>query len=129
MKNIMLVGAFLLTIIITSFAFGQVPEDYQQAEETLKLLIDAYKNGQWPVVSGLIIMLIIFISNKVGLKNRVDKKFIPWISVIIGILVSIGASLIAGIPVSIAIIQGLTAGTAAIGFWELIFKHLLKPKS
>lgn len=129
MKNILTIGAFLTTLAICSAASGQVPDDYQQAEDTFKLLVEAYKSGQWPMFSGLAIMLLIFVSNKAGLENRVDKKIVPWISVTLGVLTSIGSSLVAGIPVGIAIAQGLTAGTAAIGLWELIFKHVLKGKS
>ena len=129
MKYLLTTGIFLAILASSSVAFGQVPEDYQQAEETFRLLVEAYKSGQWPLFSGLIIMLLIFVSNKAGLESRLDKKIIPWISVTIGVLTSIGTSLVAGIPVGIAIAQGLTAGTAAIGLWELIFKHVLKGNS
>lgn len=123
----LLSGVLLASISIICFvAFGQVPETPTEAQETFRLLIEAYKEGQWPVLSGLVIMLVIFAFNKLGLEGKINKNYIPWVSVALGVLSTVGMSLIAGISVETAILQGFTTGTAAIGFWELIFKHVLR---
>ena len=44
-------------------------------------------------------------------------------------VVSVAAALVGGIPVFDAVSQGLVAGVAAIGGWEMILKHLLVKKT
>lgn len=126
MKVVLSIFALILVSVFCFVAFGQVPETPTEAQETFKLLIEAYKAGQWPVLSGLVIMLAIFAFNKLGLEGKVDKKYIPWVSVTLGVVTTVGTALIAGIPVETSVLQGITTGTAAIGFWELIFKHVLR---
>ena len=126
MKVVLSIFALISISVFCFVAFGQVPETPTEAQEMFKLLIEAYKAGQWPVLSGLVIMLLIFAFNKLGLEKKIDKKYIPWVSVTLGVIATVGTALIAGIPVETAILQGFTTGTAAIGFWELIFKHVLR---
>jgi hypothetical protein len=39
-----------------------------------------------------------------------------------------GAALSAGLAIPDAVVQGILAGVAAIGGWELLFKHILVKK-
>jgi hypothetical protein len=109
----------------TEAAGSEAPED---AVKNVSLLIRAAKNGQWSLFAGLLIMLLIFIANKAGLKEKVGAKALPWICVALGVLSSIGVMLAAGIQVDEAISQGIMAGLVATGGWELIFKYLFKKK-
>ena len=77
------------------------------------------------MVAGIILMLLVFVANKFGLKNKVGAKAIPWISLIIGVFATSGMALASGIAVTDALIQGMGAGLAAVGSWETLFKHIL----
>lgn len=104
----------------------EVPDTPKEAAESVSLLISAAKSGQWSIFAGLLIMLLIFVGNRMGLREKVGKKALPWVSVGLGVLASIGVMLAAGVAWDEALIQGLVAGLSASGFWELIGKHLLR---
>jgi len=104
----------------------KVPETPQEVVEEVSFLIRAAKSGQWSLFAGFLILVLIWVSNKMGLREKVGKKALPWISVGLGVLASIGVMLATGIPVDEAIIAGILAGLAATGGWELIMKHLFK---
>lgn len=104
---------------------AELPEDYNEAVETVSALVKAIQSKNWPVVAGLILMLLVFIANKFGLKDKVGAKAIPWVSLVIGVFATSGMALASGVAVTEAIIQGLGAGLAAVGSWETLFKHIL----
>ena len=103
----------------------KVAEDYNQAVDQVTTLVKAIQSKNWPVVAGIILMLLVFVANKFGLKNKVGAKAIPWVSLIIGVLATSGIALASGVAVTEALIQGLGAGLAAVGSWETLFKHIL----
>ena len=103
----------------------KVAEDYNQAVDQVTVLVKAIQSKNWPVVAGIILMLLVFVANKFGLKNKVGAKAIPWISLIIGVFATSGMALASGIAVTDALIQGMGAGLAAVGSWETLFKHIL----
>ena len=103
----------------------KVAEDYNQAVDQITVLVKAIQSKNWPVVAGIILMLLVFVANKFGLKNKVGAKAIPWVSLLIGIFATTGMALASGIAVTEALIQGLSAGLAAVGSWETLFKHIL----
>ena len=70
-------------------------------------------------------MLLVFVANKFGLKDKVGAKAIPWVSLVIGVFATSGMALASGVAVTEALIQGLSAGLAAVGSWETLFKHIL----
>ena len=104
---------------------AEVPEDYNEAVATVSALVKAIQSKNWPVVAGLILMLLVFIANKFGLKDKVGAKAIPWVSLVIGVFATSGMALVSGVAVTEALIQGLSAGLAAVGAWETLFKHIL----
>ena len=104
---------------------AEVPEDYNEAVETVSALVKAIQSKNWPVVAGLILMILVFVANKFGLKDKVGAKAIPWVSLIIGVFATSGMALASGVAVTEALIQGLSAGLAAVGSWETLFKHIL----
>jgi uncharacterized membrane protein YcjF (UPF0283 family) len=104
------------------------PETEEEAAETVSLLVAAFNVGAWPVVVGLIIMLVVWAVRRFALK-KIDekwKKATPWVAAGLGILSCIGVSLAAGTMVWWrALIDGFVSGISASGLWELIGKHLL----
>jgi len=103
------------------------PETVVEALQEVNFMIEAAKNGWWGIFAGILIMLLVFILDKlVGLKKRVGKKAVPWVAAVFGIVAAIGVALTTGVHWGQAILQGLTAGISAVGLWELIFQHIEK---
>mgnify|MGYP006995586283 CR=1 FL=1 len=105
------------------------PKTDAEAAALVKLLIDAAKSKNWPLFAGLFVMLFLYVAERFGkLRQRVGSKLWPWFGAGIGIAASIAAGLVANIPWQEACLQGFIAGAAATGLWEMLGKHILKPK-
>ena len=105
----------------------KAPEELGAAISDVGLLVEAARNGNWVFFTGLLIMLLIFILDKmVDLKKRIPATAVPWVAATLGIVGSIAAQLTTGIPWGQAILQGFTSGVTAVGLWEMIFKHMNK---
>jgi hypothetical protein len=89
-------------------------------------LLDAAKVSQWNVVGGFLILLLIWLFNRLGLAAKIGGKYIPWVAVGTGALVAIAVGLTQGVPVGDALKLGLFDGALAVALWELIVKHFLK---
>ena len=73
-------------------------------------------------------MLLVFVANKFGLKDKVGSKAVPWVVMGLSVASVSGAALASGLAVAESLVQGVLAGVAAIGGWELLFKHILVKK-
>lgn len=105
------------------------PETTEEAKETVNLIVKAFQMGAWPIGVGLIIMLLVWVANRFGLKEKVGEKWVPWIAAGLGILSTVGIALATGSLVWWqALIQGFLSGASATGFWELVFKHIPSAK-
>lgn len=113
----------------TEEAAEAVPDDFNEAAEDAEELVHAIESKQWPLAIGFILMLVVFAMNKVGLKDKVGAKAVPWVALGLAVASTVGVALASGVAVSTAVIQGLTAGLAAIGSWEGLFKHILGAKA
>ena len=105
------------------------PQTLDEAADTVGLLVKAVQDKNWALVVGFLMMLLVFIANKFGLKDKVGTKAIPWVVMGMSVASVSGAALIAGVAIPEVIMQGVLAGVAAIGGWELMFKHLLVKKT
>lgn len=105
------------------------PQTLDDAAETVSLLVKAVQDKNWALAVGFLMMLLVFIANKFGLKDKVGTKAIPWVVMGMSVASVSGAALIAGVAIPEVIMQGVLAGVAAIGGWELMFKHLLVKKT
>jgi hypothetical protein len=106
------------------------PENLNEAVEDVSVLIEAAKSGNWPLFAGILLMLLVFVLDKlVDLKAKVGKKAMPWVAAGLGIVGTMGVTLTDGsITWWWGLIQGLLAGASAVGLWELVGKHALKKK-
>ena len=107
----------------------EIPTDFNEAAEDAEELVHAIEGKQWPLAVGFILMLVVFTLNKVGLKDKVGAKAVPWVALGLAVASTVGVALSSGVAVSTAVIQGVTAGLAAIGSWEGLFKHILGTKT
>ena len=106
-----------------------VPESYDDAAESVSLLVKAVQDKNWSLALGLLLTLLVFIANKFGLKDKVGSKAVPWVATGLAMAATCGVGLSSGVALADAAVQGLLAGVVAIGGWEMLFKHLLKAKS
>jgi len=96
--------------------------------DDVSMLVDALQSKNWALVFGILLSLLVSIANKFGLKDKVGSKALPWVTSGTAVAGAVGAALLSGFPVMEALSQGLVAGVAAIGGWEMILKHFLAPK-
>ncbi|MBQ73328.1 MAG: hypothetical protein CMJ67_10530 [Planctomycetaceae bacterium] len=106
-----------------------VEEAVEAVSDEASVLVDAIQSKNWALVLGMLLSLLVAVANKFGLKDKVGGKAVPWVTSAVAVAGAIGASLMAGISVMEAVSQGLVAGVAAIGGWEMVLKHILAPKS
>jgi len=103
----------------------EVPETDEEAGVLVGMLLDAISAKSWPVVAGLIMLLLVYLLRKVGLDDLVGAKLVPWVALGMALISTVGTGLVAGVSIADALVQGVLAGVTAIGGWELLFKHLL----
>jgi len=106
-----------------------IPESFDEAVEDVSALVNAVESKNWPVAAGVFFMLLTFLANKFGLKDKVGAAKLPWAVMGLSIIGTLGIALAGGVAVPTALVQGLTAGLAAIGSWEAFFKLVLKKKT
>lgn len=81
----------------------------------------------WAAITGFVVLTLVYILKKSGFAQRIPSKFVPTVSVLLGVLLAFGDKLITSQSAVWyeTLIQGLVAGASATGFWELAFKHIL----
>jgi len=96
----------------------------------VQAIISAGKNGQWSLLVGLCLMLLVFLMTKfkfmgATLLSKMPSSAIPWVAAGLGIVGSVAAELIAGQLVwYLALPNGIMIGAGAVGLWELIGQHV-----
>ena len=102
-----------------------IPESDVEAIQDAVAIWKALNSQDWSLAAGLIVMLLVYIFNRFGLKEKVGKKAIPYISLAIGVLSAVGIALASGGSLAVALEAGVLAGLAAVGSWEVLFKKIL----
>ena len=106
----------------------KVEEKAEATAESVHMLVEALQSRNWALAVGMLLSILVAFANRFGLKDAVGPKAIPWVTSGVAVVGSIGAALVSGVPVLEAASQGLMAGVAAIGGWEMVLKHVLAPK-
>ena len=106
-------------------ATEKVPETDLEAVKDAVALWKAIESQDWPLAAGFIVMLLVYVFNRFGLKDKVGAKAIPYVSMAIGILSAVGVALASGGSIAAALEAGVLTGLAAIGSWEAVFKKFL----
>lgn len=89
---------------------------------------DLHRN--WASITGFVVLFLVHIAKKGGLSNHVPSKYVPLISVALGILLSIGDNFLSNavslsLPWYDVLFRGFITGAGATGLWEMVFKHFL----
>ncbi len=105
-----------------------LPDDPEEAILLIEQLVKAAQAGQWQLFVGLLLTLIVWILRKFNIIKFVPSKAVPWVAAAIGMVGYLGVSLASGLALLPAILQGILVGAAAVGLWEMIGQHVLKPK-
>jgi len=106
-----------------------LPDTDEEAMLLISKLLDAANNGHWTVFAGLLILLLVFGMNRLGLAAKIGGKWVPWVTLGTGAAVAIAIGLATGAPVGESIVAGLLEGTVAIALWELLAKHVTAKKA
>ena len=106
-----------------------IPENDVEAIQDAVAIWKALNSQDWPLAAGLIVMLLVYVFNRFGLKEKVGKKAIPYVSLAIGVLSAVGIALASGSSLAVALEAGVLAGLAAVGSWEVLFKKILGESS
>jgi len=96
--------------------------------DSASLIAQAIQDKNWALLAGILLSLLVAFANRFGLKDKVGGKAVPWVTSGVAVAGAISAALLVGIPILEALSQGLLAGVAAIGGWEMLLKHVLAPK-
>lgn len=82
-------------------------------------LIEAAEKKAWPVVIGLVLMLLIAVSRRFDLLRKLPEDKIPYAALALGVLANVALALVNGTPtIWVALAEGLLSGLSAIGLWE-----------
>ena len=105
-----------------------VPTTDAAAGVVVGQMLNAAKSGHWTVFGGLLLLLLMWGFNRMGLAAKVGSKAVPWITLGTGALLATAVGLIHGVALFDAVKLGVLEGLIAVGLWEAVFKHLkLKP--
>jgi len=102
-----------------------IPETDLEAMKDTVALWKAIQSQDWSLAAGFLVMLLVYVFNRFGLKDKVGAKAIPFVTIAIGILSAIGVALASGGSIPAALEAGVLTGLAAIGSWEAVFKKML----
>jgi hypothetical protein len=108
---------------------AKVPVTDEEVGAIVTLILDAAKGGHWQILAGLLILLVVFVFNKLGLASKIGPGLVPWFAVGLGILTSVAIGMASDTGILPALQYGFIQGGLAVALWELIAKHLLKGKS
>ena len=124
-----MLSAFIVTL------FAQVPvsmpgdDPFGWLLATIKWMIEQFQNHNIAPAVGALIMVLVFLF-RLLLESKVNKKWLPWVSAGIGVLLQCAANLAAlaagwtHMDWLSAVLAGLTTGAAASGLWSMLGKTL-----
>lgn len=101
----------------------KVPETDADAGVLIGKLLDAATNGHWTIFAGLLLLLLMWFFNRMGLASKVGRDYVPWVTVGVGAVGFVAIGLATGANVLDALKAGLLEGGVAIALWELVFKR------
>jgi uncharacterized membrane protein YdbT with pleckstrin-like domain len=115
-------------------AAGDKPEEAKDTEqapsveelvETGEGIVEAARSHEWALMIAGCIMLLVGVVRRFALVAKLPARYIPWASMVIGVLAVLADNLSTGGAITVTrIVQGMLAGMAASGAWGMIGRHL-----
>ena len=84
----------------------------------ISLAVNAWQSGHWLVLAAVLVMGVIAVGKK-AILTKIDKKWLPLITVVVSVAGSVAAAIVAGKSWPEAVGAGVTIGLAAIGVHEV----------
>ena len=88
--------------------------------------VGAFGDSNWTLGSGLLIMVLVVLTRRLGLLKKLPKTWMPWAASGLAVLGSIASGLQAGRGWLDIVVTGLTTGLVAVGGWETLGKLITK---
>lgn len=101
-----------------------LPVGVSATDPSMDAVMQAFSHHQAVLGSGLAIAAGLAVVNRMGWLSKVPGKFLPWVSLAIGVLSGIAINLEHGQPWQAAAIHGAMSGLVATGAWELVLQHI-----
>lgn len=102
----------------------------EEAVETAKGLYSVIVDRNWALAIALGLTLVVFGLRKIHVLDKVPAKAVPWVTAVLSMVGYVVAALMTpGVSVMAALMEGLAAGAAAVGLWEMVLKHMLSKKA
>jgi len=86
----------------------------------LSTLSNAFRDGDWRMVSGLALTLVMVFARQ--LAPKLPAEYVPWATIGMSMLTSIGLGLQRGESWSTMLVTGFSVGVVAVGGWETLGK-------
>lgn len=104
-------------------------ETDEEAVEAATGLYTALANRDWALAIALGLTLLVFGLRKAKVLAKVPAKAVPWVTAVLAMGGYVAAALMTpGVAIGSALMEGAAAGAAAVGLWEMLFKHFLGNK-
>lgn len=84
----------------------------------LTIAANAFHSHAWAMLSGAILTILVIIMRQFDLVSKLPDKLVPWATVVLAIIGSVGLGLQQGQSLSDVIVTGLSIGWMAVGVWE-----------
>lgn len=97
-------------------------------EQQFDLMVQLFKEGRWGPAVGLALMLLVWALRKFIWKF-VPSNALPWVTLAAGMVATVVGELLAGVVWWKTLIDGFATSGIAMGFWSLLFKHILGQKN
>jgi len=95
-------------------------------DTTVSLVAAAHKR-EWGLVVGFALMLLVWIVGFVW--KALPSAWLPWLSLVLGVVGTVGLDLSHGLPWWRAMLTGLSTGMVSIGSWETLGRRLFGSRS
>lgn len=88
--------------------------------ELVDVIVENIEAGNWNVVLGALILLLLYGYRRYGHKLKYDSKYVPWVAIGAIVLAEVGISLKGDVTLTKALVDGAMIALGGSGFWVLI---------
>ena len=106
---------------VASPAPEEVEETVEEVTELVEDAISAAESGQWPVLIGLILIVVVTVLRKVGIEKKLPKgsKSLPWLTLGLAVAANTAAALLGELSWETVLWSSIAAAGVAMGGWDL----------